>query len=84
MNYRKMFLIMQRDNLFDQYLDTIDKIKIWKVKSNHAGDFHKIQSIKELIQVFEDVKTNISKRLVYYDNALNAPEHIQDIYQSIL
>lgn len=80
MNYRKSFLLMQRDILFDQYLDTLDKIGIWKLKINGENDFHKRQDIKELIQVFQDVKLNISKRLVYYDTAINAAEHIQDIY----
>jgi len=80
MNYRKSFLLTQRDILFDQYLDTIDKIKIWKLKINQEGDFHKRQSIKELVEVFQEIKIDISKRLVYYDTAINASEHTQDIY----
>lgn len=83
MNYRKKFLIQERDRLFDEYLDTLDKIEIWKKKVNYDSDFHAKKSNQELVEVMKDTLRKISIKLTYYDYAITTPEHA-DIYYSIL
>jgi hypothetical protein len=83
MNYRKRFLIQERDRLFDEYLDTLDKIEVWKKKVNYESDFHAKKSNKELVEVMKDTLRKISIKLTYYDYAISTPEQAE-IYYSIL
>jgi len=84
MNYRKLFLISERDRKFDEYLDTLDKIAIWKAKTNTIADFHQRRSNIQLVEVLETALKEISSKLVYYDIAINYPEAINNTYYRIL
>lgn len=84
MNYRKLFLISERDRKFDEYLDTLDKIAIWKAKTKYIDDFHKRRSNIQVVEVLEQALKEISVKLVYYDIAICYPEHIDNTYYKIL
>lgn len=83
MNYRKKFLIQERDRLFDEYLDTLDKIEIWKKKVNVLSEFHAKKSNQEIVDVMKETLKRISVKLTYLDYAITNPEQA-DIYYSIL
>jgi len=84
MDYRKRFLIQEYNRLFDEYLDTLDKIEIWKKKMHYEKDFHAKQNKREIVQVMIETRIDISRKLYYYDSAITAPENMTNIYLKII
>ena len=84
MNYRKKFLIQEYNRLFDEYLDTLDKIVIWKRKVNYEVDYHAKQNKRDIVKVMIETRIDISRKLYYYDTAITAPDNMTDIYLKII
>jgi transposase-like protein len=70
--------------LFDEYLDTLDKIEIWKKKVNYEKDFHSKKNKRDIVRVMIDTKMDISRKLYYLDSAITAQDNMTDIYLKII
>lgn len=84
MTYRKRYLIQEYNRLFDEYLDTLDKIEIWKKKVNYEKDFHSKKNKRDIVKVMIDTKMDISRKLYYLDSAITAQDNMTDIYLKII
>lgn len=84
MTYRKRYLIQEYNRLFDEYLDTLDKIEIWKKKVNYEKDFHSKKNKRDIVRVMIDTKMDISRKLYYLDSAITAQDNMTDIYLKII
>ena len=84
MTYRKRYLIQEYNRLFDEYLDTLDKIEIWKKKVNYEKDFHSKKNKRDIVRVMIETRMDISRKLYYLDSALTAQDNMTDIYLKII
>lgn len=84
MTYRKKYLVQEYNRLFDEYLDTLDKIEIWKKKVNYEKDFHSKKNKRDIVRVMIDTKMDISRKLYYLDSAITAQDNMTDIYLKII
>ena len=84
MTYRKRYLVQEYNRLFDEYLDTLDKIEIWKKKVNYENDFHAKKNKREIVTVMIETRMNISRKLYYLDSAITAQDNMTDIYLKII
>ena len=84
MTYRKQYLVQEYNRLFDEYLDTLDKIEIWKKKVNYEKDFHSKKNKRDIVRVMIDTKMDISRKLYYLDSAITAQDNMTDIYLKII
>jgi hypothetical protein len=84
MTARKKYLIQEYNRLFDEYLDTLDKIEIWKKKVHYEKDFHAKKNKLEIVQVMIETRIDISRKLYYYDSAITAPDNMTNIYLKII
>lgn len=84
MTARKKYLLDEYNRLFDEYLDTLDKIEIWKKKVYYEKEFHAKKNKRDIVLVMIDAKINISRKLYYLDSAITAPDNMTDIYLKII
>ena len=84
MTYRKRYLIQEYNRLFDEYLDTLDKIVIWKRKVNYEVDYHAKQNKRDIVKVMIETRIDISRKLYYLDSAITAQDNMTDIYLKII
>lgn len=84
MYYDKQFLLKERDRLFDEYLDTLDKIKIWKKKVNVMSSFLEKRTNKQIISIMRQTLDTISVKLTYLDYAISNPQQANIYYKIYL
>jgi len=84
MTARKKYLLDEYNRLFDEYLDTLDKIEIWKKKMHYEQDFHAKKNKREIVQVMIETRMDISRKLYYLDSAITAQDNMTDIYLKII
>ena len=84
MTYRKRYLIQEYNRLFDEYLDTLDKIEIWKKKMHYEKEFHSKKNKRDIVTVMIETRIDISRKLYYLDFAITAPDNMTDIYLKII
>ncbi len=84
MTARKKYLLDEYNRLFDEYLDTLDKIEIWKNKMHYEQDFHAKKNKREIVQVMIETRMDISRKLYYLDSAITAQDNMTDIYLKII
>ena len=84
MTARKKYLLDEYNRLIDEYLDTLDKIEIWKKKMHYEKDFHAKKNKREIVQVMIETRMDISRKLYYLDSAITAQDNMTDIYLKII
>jgi hypothetical protein len=73
-DYKQLDLLQQRDELFDTYLDTVDRVKAWQsgavdayfnVNANHGHH-------RKMVALLTSARNEISKQLIQLDDAINS------------
>ena len=69
MDYHKVSLINRRNKLFDEYLDILDKIKVWEQDGDNRSICklgHSRDHVKEVIQLMKNElrKTSMNLRIL--------------------
>ena len=84
MTYRKKYLIQEYNRLFDEYLDTLDKIEIWRKKMYYEKEYHAIKNKQDIVKVMIETRIDISRKLYYLDSAITSQDNMTDIYLKII
>ena len=84
MTARKKYLLDEYNRLFDEYLDTLDKIEIWRKKMYYEKEYHAIKNKRDIVRVMIETRIDISRKLYYLDSAITAQDNMTDIYLKII
>ena len=76
---------IERDSLFDTYLDAIDKLAKWEAgyegRVDNGTFSQRKERRKELIDLFRNHVASVSKKLRDLDTIITTPTTISDIHE---